>query len=90
LPTFQKTGIKLKLLNTLYQGKFIIANSFMVEDTGLESLCELANTKDEFLTATIELFKKEFTNDIIDERMRVLDNFNPKKGAQKIIDIIFD
>lgn len=90
LPTFQKTGIKLKLLNTLYQGKFIIANNFMIEDTGLESLCELANTKEEFLTITVALFKKEFTSNIVDERMRVLDNFNPKKGAQKIIDIIFN
>jgi hypothetical protein len=62
----------------------------MIEDTGLESLCELANTKEEFLTMTVALFKKEFTSNIVDERMRVLDNFNPKKGAQKIIDIIFN
>ena len=38
LPTFQNTGIKLKLLNTLYQGKFVIANDDMIDHTGLESL----------------------------------------------------
>lgn len=89
LPTFQKTGIKLKLLNTLYQGKFVIANNFMVEDTGLEDLCEIANTKEEFLAISKQLFEKKFTNEIVKERMKVLDGFNPKKGAQKIVEIIF-
>lgn len=89
LPTFQKTGIKLKLLNTLYRGKFIIANDSMVEDTGLENLCERANTKEEFLSVTKELFTKEFTNQTVDERLKVLEGFDPKKSAQKIIDIIY-
>ncbi|MFY0603695.1 MAG: glycosyltransferase [Flavobacteriaceae bacterium] len=89
LPTFQKTGIKLKLLNTLYQGKFVIANNYMVEDTGLENLCEIANSKEEFITITRELLKKDFTDDIVAKRIKTLAPFNPKKGAQKIIDIIF-
>jgi hypothetical protein len=90
LPTFQKTGIKLKLLNTLYQGKFIIANDFMVEDTGLESLCERANNKEEFLAKTEELLGKDFTSKMIQGRREILKSINPKKGAQKIVDIIFN
>ena len=89
LATFQKTGIKLKLLNTLYQGKFIIANDFMIQDTGLESLCELANTKEEFLAKTKELFAQEFNESIIENRLNTLKDFNPEVGAQKIIDTIF-
>lgn len=90
LPTFQKTGIKLKLLNTLYQSKFIIANDFMIDDTGLETLCERANTKSEFRTKTATLFNTDFSNDIVHERLRILQQFDPLKGGQKIIDIIFD
>ncbi|QMU65496.1 MAG: hypothetical protein GKR88_15195 [Flavobacteriaceae bacterium] len=90
LPTFQKTGIKLKLLNTLYRGKFIIANTFMVEDTGLEGLCELANTKEEFLAKTKKLFTLNFTSAVIGERMQLLEKWNPINGARKIIDIIFE
>lgn len=90
LPTFQKTGIKLKLLNTLYQSKFVIANDFMIDDTGLETLCERANTKAEFLHKTELLFAKDFSNDIVQERLQVLKKFDPVLGGQKIINTIFD
>ncbi len=84
LPTFQKTGIKLKLLNTLYQGRFCLANRFMIEDTGLASICEEANTKEEFLEKTAQLFSRTFSPSEREERMIVLDGLNPKKGAEKI------
>lgn len=90
LPTFQNTGIKLKLLNTLYQGKFVIANDFMVDGTGLESLCEKANTKEEFLTKTKELLDKIFDLKIVETRKKILHNFSPTESAKKIIDIIFN
>ena len=67
LLTFQKTGIKLKLLNSLYQGKFIIANDKMIDDTGLESLCELANTKEDILQKTKSLFALDFTENEIEK-----------------------
>jgi len=89
LPTFQKTGIKLKLLNSLYQSRFLIANNFMVEDTGLESLVEIANNKKDFLTKTKLLFNREFTSNIQKDRFKKLQELNPEKSAQKIIDIIF-
>lgn len=89
LPTFQNTGIKLKLLNTLYQGKFIIANDFMIDQTGLESLCVRANTKEEFLAATEDLLKKEFTQEERENRLALLKEFDPIVGAQKIVKTIF-
>lgn len=90
LPTFQKTGIKLKLLNTLYQGKFVIANDYMVEDTGLESLCERANSKSEFLQATKTLLAQSFSKDILEKRKEILQNFSPETGAQQMVEIIFN
>ncbi len=90
LPTFQNTGIKLKLLNTLYQGKFIIANDLMVYQTGLESLCDIATTKEEFLKKTKEIFKIEFNPSMIEDRKKILQHFDPKQGAKKIINIIFN
>ncbi len=89
LPTFQNTGIKLKLLNTLYQGKFIIANDFMVEDTGLETLCERANSKEEFLDKTNMLFRQEFTSEVRNQRALILKKFHPLEGAKKIKETIF-
>lgn len=89
LPTFQKTGIKLKLLNTLYQGRFIIANDFMIEDTGLESLCERANTPKEFLEKTSYLYSQDFTEQMMKKRQEVLESFSPEKSAKKLVQIIF-
>ena len=89
LPTFQNTGIKLKLLNTLYQGKFIIANDFMIDNTGLETLCEKANTKEEFLQKTEELLQLDFDISILEDRKKVLEDFSPKKSAKKIVKTIF-
>ncbi|MFK8060503.1 MAG: hypothetical protein AB8B78_10470 [Polaribacter sp.] len=90
LITFQKTGIKLKLLNTLYKGKHIIANSEMIEDTGLESVCHLANTKSAILVKTEALFKKQFTTLETEQRENILQAFSPQKSAKKMIDIIFE
>ena len=89
LPTFQNTGIKLKLLNTLYQGKFVIANDFMVDQTGLESLCEKATTKIQFLEKTKELFQKEFDPSTEKERRKILKKFAPKESAEKMLDMMF-
>lgn len=89
LLTHQKTGIKLKLLYSLYQGKFIIANNKMIDDTGLENLCEKANSSKEILAATAKLFSQEFTATILTNRKEVLQSFCPKKSAKKIEEIIF-
>lgn len=89
LLTHQKTGIKLKLLYSLYQGKFIIVNDKMIEDTGLESLCEEANTPEEILAKTTQLFKQDFTSKILEERTSILEQFSPTVSAKKIIDVIF-
>lgn len=89
LLTFQKTGIKLKLLNTLYQGRHIIANAEMIEDTGLEHLCHLGNSKDQILKISSKLLSLSFDKKDRKERFKALENFHPDQGAQKMMDIIF-
>ena len=87
--TFQKTGIKLKLLNTLHQGKHIISNTQMTEDTGLESLCELANTKKDILEKTSKLLEQKFSKTHVIARKEKLLDFNTIENAKKIVAIIF-
>jgi hypothetical protein len=47
LITFQATGLKLKLLNALYNGNFVVVNNKMLHGTGLDELCFIANTASE-------------------------------------------
>ena len=89
LYTFQNTGIKLKLLNALYQGKFVIGNHELLINTGLENCCELANTKEEFIEKTTMLFDKNYTEDILAYRKQHLIPFAPTTAAKKIITVIF-
>jgi len=44
LPTFQGTGMKLKLINVLYQAGFVIVNQKMVHKTGIESECIISDS----------------------------------------------
>ncbi len=89
LITYQKTGIKLKLLNSLHKGRYIIANSPMIEDTGLENNCQLANTKEEFLAATKRVMDLNFSEENRKERMEALSSFDPQNSAKKLVELIF-
>jgi hypothetical protein len=39
LPSFNDTGIKLKLLHVLFEGRFCMVNTASVEGSGTEALC---------------------------------------------------
>ena len=47
LPSFNCTGVKLKLLNALFNGRHCIVNQDAVEGTGLESTCHIATGADD-------------------------------------------
>jgi hypothetical protein len=89
LPTFQATGIKLKLLHVLYNGKFIIANKQMIENTGLESLVTIADTSAEMIEAVNVLKNKTFTTNEISNRKDILaQHFSNAENAIQIQHII--
>lgn len=90
LPTFQNTGIKLKLINVLYQGRFVVANDLMVKNTGLEKLCKRANTPEEFMKEVKVLMKKEFTQHDVDERKKYLESmFSNIESAKAIVKLLY-
>jgi len=72
LTTFQATGIKLKLLGTLYKGGYCIVNDKMIESTGLDALRTIANTPIEMRDAIIRLTRTEISTEEIAERRKVL------------------
>lgn len=92
LPTFQPTGIKLKLILALFNGRHCLVNSHMIKNTGLDSLCHVANTPSEFQDKIVELVDKYFTQNDIGHRREVLEQnyFFNKKNAQFLIKKIFD
>lgn len=90
LVTFQATGLKLKLLNTLYNGRFCLVNPEMVQGTGLETLCEIAENADGLKAKLDELFGKQFNmSDIRDREILLQENYSNRKNARKLIGLIF-
>lgn len=90
LPTWQSTGIKLKLLMALYCGRHCLVNDMMVKDTGLEPLCRIENTPDSMKAALHELFPRPFGDNEILRRRQILEqSFSNANGAQTIKREIF-
>ena len=89
IPTFQDTGLKLKLLASLFSGRFCIANQPMIHKTGLEHLCHLADTPKEMIDCVNELFELDFTSEEIEKRKLILeDAFSNHRNALNIIRLL--
>ena len=85
LPTFQNTGLKLKLLHALFHGRHVLVNPEMLEGTGLESVCTIAYTPHDFIEKTKELMKVPFDNNEINKRANLLkQHYDNRMNAQRI------
>jgi predicted nucleic acid-binding protein len=90
LVTFQATGLKLKLLNTLYKGRFCLVNDKMLNGTNLQSLCAIANTPDELKSKLKILFKQDFKEEQIQIRQEKLNHrFSNNQNADKLVELVF-
>ena len=88
LPTFQNTGVKLKLINTLYNSRFCIVTKEMVENNGLQSLCTISNNKTNFTNNVLKLIDSDYAQKEISKREIKLKEFDTKTNALKIIQIL--
>ena len=89
LVTNQPTGLKLKLLNALYNGRFCLVNSDMVKGTSLDTLCVVADEPKQIIAEIKRLMEEDFTEDDIEERdaqMRQL--YDNEANALKIVEAI--
>ncbi len=76
LPSFQSTGIKLKLLAALYAGRHLLVNDKMLEGSCIPpNLVSVANDQESFIEALNLLLEKEFKAQEIAKRDEVLTNF---------------
>lgn len=80
------SGLKLKLLTCLYNGRFCIANDLVIKNTFLEKTCIRANSSDEFIQTINNLKDKEFKNSDLEMRSKNLTQaYDMQKDIKKII-----
>lgn len=90
LPSFNKTGIKIKLLNALFNGRYVVCNPAAVEENNLASICEIADSASDFKKIIAALFQKSFNQSEIDERKKILEGiYNNHANALKLIKLIW-
>lgn len=90
LVTFQDTGLKLKLLNSLFGGRHTLVNSLMLAGSGLDSLCRIANTPEEMISECNRLMEIPVDEKIIAQREKLLfPAFSNKEQAKKLIKMIY-
>ena len=87
--TAQRTGLKLKLLNTLYNGRFCLVNDKMLSGTELDELCIIANNQNTLKRKIKSLFEEEFADDDILERKKKLGAiYNNGNNVRHLIKLI--
>ena len=92
LPTFQSTGVKLKLLNSLFLGRHCIVNNEMIAPTPfLATLCVICNSIEEYKRELLILFSTPFSYKEIQRRSQKLNDYcNNLDNANMILKKIFN
>ncbi|MBL7681746.1 MAG: glycosyltransferase [Flavipsychrobacter sp.] len=89
LPTFQESGMKLKLLYALFNGRHILVNKQMLYGTGLDELCTIATTVADFKSMITQLMQKTFSPADIEKRTFLLKkHYNNTDNAAKILTLL--
>ena len=84
IPSFNRhiTGIRLKLLHSLFEGRHCIVSDVMAKGTGLEKACHIAKDESEFRSLVQNLFHQPFTEEDAQLRRELLaDTYNNDKNT---------
>lgn len=86
--TNQNTGIKLKLINVLYRGRYALVNPKMVNGTGLEPLCCIAKDASAFRKELERLFDLSFHPSELRKRQECLKTFDCRQSAISLLKLL--
>lgn len=89
LITNQPTGLKLKLLNVLYQGRHIVVNPHMVAGTELYKMCHIGQDDNAIIQLCHDLYPVAFTETDISKRIDLLHIFDNNYLISKLTEVTF-
>ena len=89
MTTPMPTGLKLKLLNSLYAGRHCLVNSAMVAGTKLGEVCTIADSGQDLRDALDRLMRTPFTADDIRRREDLLGSlYSNQSNAQILVSLL--
>ncbi|ULQ53836.1 glycosyltransferase family 4 protein [Flavihumibacter fluvii] len=90
LPSFNETGVKLKLLNALFNGRHCIVNDAAVHGTPLGPLCHVAEKPAPIQRLIQQLYYLPFGEEEIRIREKILNqHFNNEENARAISSYLY-
>lgn len=90
LPSFSETGIKLKLLHALFEGRFCITNLAMTAGSGLAPACIIAGSAAVMKEKIAETLLTPFTAGDLAERKKILlQTYDNIMTVKKLVSLIF-
>jgi hypothetical protein len=86
LHSFQSSGMKIKLLYSLFPGRHCIAHQNVIANSGLDDLCYGWETEDQLIEKIKYLLDKPFTKAESEKRKKKLnDNFSNRKNTTQLL-----
>ena len=86
IPSFNNTGIKIKMVNALFNGRHCLVNESTIDGTGLEDLCYVAEDEKSFRHSVEQLYNQPFGEYDILLRKDVLGQmFNNERNAKQMV-----
>ncbi len=91
LPSFNCTGVKLKLLNALFNGRHCVVNGEAVEGSGLAEICAVAEGAEAMRRMVTNLYRQPMRSEDIERRKSVLGAlYNNEGNLQKLLQSIWE
>lgn len=84
LPSMNRTGVKLKLLNALLNGRHCITNQNGVAGSGLEEFVTIEQTAESWIPAIGNLMQQEFSAADVERRRGILTLYNNRENARRL------
>jgi hypothetical protein len=82
------TGVKLKLLHALFEGRFCISNSNGIAGSGVEDYVIQAESPGDWIAAIQKTHAMEFTSKMLEERKKIFSVYNNQINAQKLKELL--
>lgn len=84
LPSMNSTGVKLKLLNALLNGRHCITNSAGAKGSGINNSVSVCGNANEWIQSVERTMQSPFTQEEMEDRKAILSLYNNRSSASKL------
>ncbi|RYY88877.1 MAG: glycosyltransferase family 1 protein [Chitinophagaceae bacterium] len=84
LPSFNTTGLKLKMLHALCCGRHCLTNAAGIAGTVFDGAVELAESPEEFRSTLLRLWEQPFSAEMRDRRQIVKETYSNERNAARL------